>query len=94
MYELSYGEMQYAKIQPIIVLRGRHFVRHLGICYPICIKLLQLMSGVITRNSVLKRSLYYLIAELRPIIVFHGRHFVRHLRICNPTHTQTHTTIA
>ena len=35
-----------------IPLHGRHFVRHLGICNPICIKLLQLMSGVITHNSV------------------------------------------
>ena len=39
-------------------LHGRHFVRHLGICNPICIKLLQLMTGVITHNSVKKRSLY------------------------------------
>ena len=35
-------------------LRDRHFVRHLGFCNPICIKLLQLMSGVITHNSVKK----------------------------------------
>ena len=39
-------------------LHGRHFVRHLGIYNPICIKLLQLMSGAITHNSVKKRSLY------------------------------------
>ena len=35
-----------------------HFVRHLGICNPIYIKLLQLMCTVITHNSVKKRSLY------------------------------------
>ena len=43
----------------VIPLHGRHFVSHLGICNPICIKLLQLMSGVITHNSVKKtKSLY------------------------------------
>ena len=40
-----------------IPLHGRHFVSHLGICSPICIKLLQLMSGIITYNLVKKRSL-------------------------------------
>ena len=39
-----------AELQPIIVLYSRHFVRHLGICIPICVKLLQAMSGVISRN--------------------------------------------
>ena len=39
-----------AEVQPIIVFRGRHFVRHLGICNRICVKLLQIMSGVIQRN--------------------------------------------
>ena len=33
-------------------LNGRHFVHHLGICNQICVKLLQLISGVITHNSV------------------------------------------
>ena len=47
-----------AELQPIIVFHGRHFVRRLGICYRICVKLLQLMSGVITHNSVKKRSLH------------------------------------
>ena len=32
-------------------LRSRHFVWHLGICNPICVKLLQLMCAVITHNS-------------------------------------------
>ena len=41
----------------VISLHGRHFPRYLGICNPICIKLLQLMSGVTPHNSVKKRSL-------------------------------------
>ena len=39
-----------AELQPIIVFHGRHFVLHLGICYPICDKLLQIITGVISRN--------------------------------------------
>ena len=31
-----------------------HFVRHLGICNPICVKLLHLMCAVITNNSLKK----------------------------------------
>ena len=41
-----------AELQLIIVFNGRHFVRHLGICYRICVKLLQLMCAVIMHNSV------------------------------------------
>ena len=47
-----------AELQPIIVFHGRHFVRHLGICDQIYVKLLQLMCAVIMHNSVKKRSLY------------------------------------
>ena len=47
-----------AELQPIIVFHGRHYVRHLGNCNRICVKLLQLMCAVITHNSVKKRSLY------------------------------------
>ena len=47
-----------AELQPIIVCHSGHFVHHLGICYQICVKLLQLMCAVITHNSVKKRSLY------------------------------------
>ena len=47
-----------AELQPIVVFNGRHFVRHLGICNPIYVNLLPLMCGVITHNSVKKRSLY------------------------------------
>ena len=41
-----------AELQLIIVFHNRHFVHHLGICYRICVKLLQLMYAVITNNSV------------------------------------------
>ena len=37
-----------------LALHIRHFVRHLGICNRICVKLLQLMFAVITHNSVKK----------------------------------------
>ena len=40
-----------------LALHSRHFVRHLGICNPICVKLLELMCAVITHNSAKKRSL-------------------------------------
>ena len=39
-----------AELQPNIVFNGRHFVRHIGICNSICVKLLQVMSGVILHN--------------------------------------------
>ena len=68
-----------AELQPIIVFHGRHFVLHLGICNPICVKLLQIMSDAIPRN-LKKRRLY-----LKP---FSCCSQTRH------THTQTHTTIA
>ena len=71
-----------AELQPIIMFHGRYFVRHLGICNPICVKLLHFMSGVIPRNLKEKRHIY-----LKPFSWHaHGTH----------THTQadTHTTIA
>ena len=40
-----------------LALHSGHFVRHLGNCNLICVKLLQLMCAVITHNSVKKRSL-------------------------------------
>ena len=46
-----------AEVQPIIVLRSRHSIRHLGICNQICVKLLEIMSGVIPCN-LKKRRLY------------------------------------
>ena len=47
-----------AELYPIIMFHGRHFVRHLGICNRIRVKLLQLICSVITHNSVKKRCLY------------------------------------
>ena len=51
-----------AKLQPIIVFHGRHFVRNLGICYRICIKLLQLMCAVIAHNLV-ENEIYIFISS-------------------------------
>ena len=39
-----------AELRQIIVIHGCHFVRHLGICTPSCVKLLQVMSGIIPSN--------------------------------------------
>ena len=39
----------------------RHFVRHLGICYSIFVKFLQLMFGAITHNPVKKNEVSILI---------------------------------
>ena len=50
-----------AELQPIIVFHSRHFVRHLGICNRICVKLVELMSGVIMHNSVKKNEVSILI---------------------------------
>ena len=42
-----------------LALHSRRFVRHLGLCNQICVKLQQLMCAVITHNSVKKtKSLY------------------------------------
>ena len=64
-----------AELRSIIVLHGRHFVRHLGICNSICVKLLQAMPDVIPRNLKKTTSL--------PQAVF--------LASTNASHTQTHT---
>ena len=45
-----------AELRPNIVFHGRHFVHHLGICNPICVKLLQVMSGVIPSNLTFRTS--------------------------------------
>ena len=42
-----------------LALHSRHFVRHLGICNLICVKLLQLMCAVITHNSAKKMKYLY-----------------------------------
>ena len=46
-----------AELRSNILFNGRHFVRHLGIYNPICVKLLQVMSGVIPSNLKEKRRL-------------------------------------
>ena len=72
------------EIQPIIVFHGRHFVRHLEICNPICIELLQIMSGVIPRNLKKTTSLS------QPVFMRSTNAAYTHIH----THTHTHTTIA
>ena len=52
-----------AELQPIIVFHCRHFVRHLGICYWICVKLLQFMCAVIMHNSVKQNEVPILIND-------------------------------
>ena len=71
-----------AELQPIIVFHGRDFVSHLGICNPICVKLLQIMSGVIPSN-IKKRRIY-----LKP---FSWGPQTRHTHTPTDTHTHTHT---
>ena len=72
------------ELRPNIVFYGRHFVSHLGICNPICIKLLQVMSGVIPSNLKQKRRFY-----LKPFHEVHKRGI--HTHIHKDTHTHTHT---
>ena len=47
-----------------LALHSRHFVRHLSICNPICVKLLQLMCAVITHNSAKKWSHIRMLASV------------------------------
>ena len=63
------------------MLHGRHFVRYLGICNPICVKLLLVMAGVISSNLNQKRRLH-----LKP---FSWGPQTRHTH--SDTQTQTHT---
>ena len=64
------------ELRPIIVFHGRYFVRHLGIRDQICVKLLQVMSGVISSN--LKKDDVF-ISNRFPEVHKHD------------THTRTHT---
>ena len=73
-----------AELRPIIVFHGRHFVHNLGICTPICVKLLQFMFGVIPRN--LKKN-DFSISNRFPGV--HKR--VIHTHTHTHTHTQTDT---
>ena len=68
-----------AKIWPNIVFHGRHFIRYLGICTATCVKLLQVMSGVISSN-------------LKKYVSISNRFLEVHKRgIHTHTHRQTHT---
>ena len=62
------------------LFHGHNFVRHLGICIPICVKLLQIMSGVILRNFKKKVSISN---------SFSGVH-KRGIHTDTQTHTDTH----
>ena len=73
------------ELQPNIVFHGRHFVRHIRICNTICVRLLQVMSGVIPRN-VKKRRLY-----LKPFPGVNKRGIHTQTDRHTHTHTQTHT---
>ena len=66
-----------AELRPNIVFHVRHFVRHLGICNPLCVNLLQVMSAVILSNLKEKRRLYFKPFSWGPQTRY--------------THTQTHT---
>ena len=76
--------MQYAEIQPIIVLCGRHFVRHHGICNPICVKLLHRMCGVIMHYSMKNEVCILINGRVTANYSISRPPFVRHLGICNP----------
>ena len=69
------------ELRPNIEFHGCEFVRHLGICNQICVKLLQVMSGVIPRN-LKKRRVY-----LKP---FSWGPQTRHTHTYTQTHTDTH----
>ena len=75
-----------AELQPIIVFHGRHFVRHLGICNPIRVKLLQVMSGVIMRNLT-KND----VSILNRFPGVHKRGIYAHAHTHTHTHIHTHT---
>ena len=80
-----------AELQPFIMFHGRHFVRHLGIYKPICVKLLHIISDVIPRNLKKKRLLYL---KLFPGVHKRGIHTDTHRHTQTHIHKHTHTTIA
>ena len=80
-----YAQFSEKRIRPInkwliIVFHDRRFVRYLGIFNPICVKLLQVMAGVIPRN--LKKN------DISISNRFSGVH---KRGIHTQTHTHTHT---
>ena len=81
-----------AVLRPIIVFFGRHFVRHLGICNPICVKLFQFMYSVIPRNLKNTTSLSQTVFLASTNAAY--THTQRHTDTQTHTDTHTHTTIA
>ena len=81
-----------AELQPMIVFHGRNFVRHLGICNPICVLLLQIMSGAILRNF--KKNDIYILNRF-PGVNKRGKHTQTetHTDVHTYTDTRTHTYI-
>ena len=78
-----------AELHPNIVFHGRHFERHLGICNPICVKLLQIIFGVIRSNLKEKWRL-----SLKPLSCgpqTRNTHNHRHTHTDRHTDRQTHT---
>ena len=61
-----------------------YFVRHLGICNQICVKLLQLMCAVITHNLVKNEVSILINGWVTANYSVSCRNFIRHLAICNP----------
>ena len=75
------------ELRPNIVFHGRHFVHHLEICNPICVKHLQVMFGVIPSNLKEKQRIY-----LKPFSWgSQTRHTHTHTHRHTHTHTHTHT---
>ena len=73
-----------AELQLIIVFHCRHFVRHLGICNRICIKL-YISRALLLRTIRWKNEVTMLINGcFTSNYSVDGRHVVRHLEICNP----------
>ena len=79
------------ELQPNMVFHGRHFVRHIGICNPICVRFLQVMSGVIPRN--LKKN-DVSISNRFPGVHKRGIHTHADRQTDRQTLTHTHMTIA
>ena len=78
------------EVSILIVVHGRHFVRHIGSCNPICVKLLQVMSGVIPRN-LKKRRLYLTPFSWRPQMRHTHTHTHTHTNTQTPTDRKSHT---
>ena len=79
------------ELQPIIVFRGSHFVRHLGIFNLIYVKLVQIMSGVIPRNLKKTTSLSQTVFLASTNEAHTHTHTHTDTHTHRDRHTQTHT---